>query len=116
MCTFLHHSDPSIPHYRKAEWTYVRGVLATVDRPLLGWIGRFFFHNVSALNKNFDQRILKRFQVSHDHVAHHLFPTAPFCKQDFVSEPPTSSKDTHSRQPAPNHRRYQGGPQGRLQL
>lgn len=48
MCTFLHHSDPSVPHYRKAEWTYVRGVIATVDRPLLGWIGRVFLHNVSA--------------------------------------------------------------------
>lgn len=47
MCTFLHHSDPSIPHYRKDEWSFLRGVVATVDRPLLGWIGRFFFHNVS---------------------------------------------------------------------
>lgn len=63
MCTFLHHSDPSIPHYRKSEWTFLRGVVATVDRPLLGWIGRFFFHN-----------------VSHDHIAHHFFSSAPFCK------------------------------------
>ena len=46
MCTFLHHSDPSVPHYRKREWTFVRGVLATVDRPLFGWIGRFLLHNV----------------------------------------------------------------------
>ena len=47
MCTFLHHSDPTIPHYRKEEWTFLRGAAATVDRPILGWIGRFFFHNVS---------------------------------------------------------------------
>jgi len=42
----LHHSDPTIPHYYGPEWTFVRGVLATVDRPLLGWMGRFFLHNV----------------------------------------------------------------------
>lgn len=61
MFTFLHHSDPTIPHYRKNAWTFLRGAAATVDRPLLGWAGRFFFHN-----------------ISHDHVAHHFFLTAPF--------------------------------------
>ena len=53
MFTFLHHSDPTIPHYRKPAWSFLRGAAATVDRPLLGWMGRFFFHN-----------------ISHDHVAH----------------------------------------------
>jgi len=47
MLTYLHHSDPTIPHYRKKEWTFLRGALATVDRPLLGWVGRYFLHNVS---------------------------------------------------------------------
>ncbi|KAG6828272.1 hypothetical protein H0H92_008579 [Tricholoma furcatifolium] len=47
MLTYLHHSDPSIAHYRSKEWTFLRGALATVDRPLLGWAGRFFLHNVS---------------------------------------------------------------------
>ncbi|KAG5724863.1 Delta(12) fatty acid desaturase [Termitomyces sp. T112] len=61
MFTYLHHSDPTIPHYRKAEWSFLRGAAATVDRPLLGWCGRFFFHN-----------------ISHDHVAHHFFIKAPF--------------------------------------
>ncbi|TFK67567.1 hypothetical protein BDN72DRAFT_879552 [Pluteus cervinus] len=61
MFTFLHHSDPTIPHYRKSEWSFLRGAAATVDRPLLGWMGRFFFHN-----------------ISHDHVAHHFFIQAPF--------------------------------------
>ncbi|KAI0037035.1 fatty acid conjugase [Vararia minispora EC-137] len=56
MLTFLHHSDPTIPHYREKQWTFLRGALATVDRPLLGWVGRFFLHN-----------------VSHDHISHHLF-------------------------------------------
>jgi len=61
MFTFLHHSDPTIPHYRQGEWSFLRGAAATVDRPLLGWMGRFFFHN-----------------ISHDHVAHHFFLRAPF--------------------------------------
>ncbi|KAH9476003.1 Delta(12) fatty acid desaturase [Psilocybe cubensis] len=61
MFTFLHHSDPTIPHYRKGEWSFLRGAVGTVDRPLLGWMGRFFFHN-----------------ISHDHVAHHFFLRAPF--------------------------------------
>ncbi|TCD68732.1 hypothetical protein EIP91_009878 [Steccherinum ochraceum] len=69
MCTFLHHSDPTIPHYRKEEWTFLRGATATVDRPILGWIGRFFFHN-----------------VSHDHIAHHLFSHAPFYNQPQITE------------------------------
>ncbi|KAF8531018.1 fatty acid conjugase [Gautieria morchelliformis] len=59
--TFLQHSDPTIPHYRKGQWTFVRGALATVDRPFLGWAGRFFLHN-----------------ISHDHTAHHLFSNVPF--------------------------------------
>ncbi|THH32541.1 hypothetical protein EUX98_g1641 [Antrodiella citrinella] len=69
LCTFLHHSDPTLPHYRKEEWTWVRGAIATVDRPVLGWIGRFFFHN-----------------VSHDHIAHHLFSHAPFYNQPQITE------------------------------
>jgi len=61
MLTYLHHSDPTIPHYRNKEWTFLRGALATVDRPFLGWVGRYFFHN-----------------VSHDHIAHHTNSTIPF--------------------------------------
>ncbi|KAJ7160433.1 fatty acid conjugase [Mycena filopes] len=69
MLTFLHHSDPTIPHYRAGEWTFLRGALATVDRPLLGWIGRVYFHN-----------------VSHDHVGHHLFTAVPYYNQPKVTE------------------------------
>ncbi|KAF8735414.1 hypothetical protein AX14_002070 [Amanita brunnescens Koide BX004] len=69
MLTYLHHSDPSLPHYRRKEWSFLRGALSTVDRPLLGWIGRFFFHN-----------------VSHDHIGHHLFSTIPFYNQPQVTE------------------------------
>jgi len=69
MLTYLHHSDPTIPHYRKDEWSWVRGAVATVDRPLLGWAGRFFLHN-----------------VSHDHVAHHFFSYAPFYNQPEITK------------------------------
>ncbi|KAJ8517143.1 hypothetical protein ONZ45_g5620 [Pleurotus djamor] len=69
MLTYLHHSDPTIPHFRRKEWTFVKGALATVDRPLLGWAGRFFLHN-----------------VSHDHIGHHLFSSIPFYNQPEVTE------------------------------
>lgn len=61
LVTFLQHTDPTLPHYRKSEWSFVRGVACTMDRPFLGWMGRFFFHN-----------------VCHDHTAHHFFSGAPF--------------------------------------
>ncbi|KAK1222246.1 hypothetical protein PQX77_014879 [Marasmius sp. AFHP31] len=68
MLTYLHHTDPTIPYYRKNEWNFLRGALATVDRPLLGWAGRFFLHN-----------------VSHDHIAHHLFSSTPFYNQPQIT-------------------------------
>ncbi|KAF9078312.1 fatty acid desaturase-domain-containing protein [Rhodocollybia butyracea] len=61
MFTYLQHSDPTIPYYRKDEWTFVRGALATIDRPLFGWVGRVFLHNIAT-----------------DHLAHHFFSTIPF--------------------------------------
>ncbi|KAH9940693.1 fatty acid desaturase-domain-containing protein [Amylocystis lapponica] len=69
MSTYLHHSDPTIPHFYKEEWSFLRGAAATVDRPLLGWAGRFFLHN-----------------VSHDHVAHHFFSYAPFYNQPEITK------------------------------
>jgi fatty acid desaturase len=50
-----------LPHYRKAEWSFQRGAACTVDRPFLGWQGRFFLHD-----------------VAHYHVIHHFFPQMPF--------------------------------------
>ncbi|KZT19610.1 delta-12 fatty acid desaturase protein [Neolentinus lepideus HHB14362 ss-1] len=58
---FLHHSDPTVPHYREREWTWRRGALSTVDRPFLGWIGNFLLLG-----------------VNHNHTAHHLFTRIPF--------------------------------------
>ncbi|KAJ6474779.1 fatty acid desaturase-domain-containing protein [Mycena sanguinolenta] len=85
LITFLHHCDPTLPHYRKNEWTFVRGAIGTVDRPIMGWIGRFFFHN-----------------VSHDHVAHHLFSSIPFYNQPLVTEHlKTVLKDHYNYDPTP---------------
>ncbi|KAH8102900.1 fatty acid desaturase-domain-containing protein [Cristinia sonorae] len=69
LCTYLHHSDPTLPHYRREEWSFLRGAAATVDRPIMGWMGRFFLHN-----------------VSHDHVAHHFFSQVPFYNMEEVTQ------------------------------
>ncbi|KAF5337897.1 hypothetical protein D9757_010317 [Collybiopsis confluens] len=69
MLTYLHHSDPTIPMYRNSQWSYLRGALSTTDRPLLGWAGRAYFHN-----------------VSHDHIAHHLFSNIAWYNQPYVTE------------------------------
>ncbi|TFK21586.1 delta 12 fatty acid epoxygenase [Coprinopsis marcescibilis] len=61
MITYLHHTDPILPHYRGKEWNFQRGAAATVDRNFLGWQGRFFLHD-----------------VAHFHVIHHFFPKMPF--------------------------------------
>ncbi|XP_006455479.1 hypothetical protein AGABI2DRAFT_209944 [Agaricus bisporus var. bisporus H97] len=69
MFTYLQHCDPSIPYYRKNEWTFARGALATVDRPIFGWVGRYVLHNVNT-----------------DHIAHHFFSSVPFYNLPKVTE------------------------------
>ncbi|CAK5276990.1 unnamed protein product [Mycena citricolor] len=59
--TYLQHASPAVPYYRSSAWTFTRGSLATVDRPLFGWVGRFFLHHIGS-----------------DHVAHHFFSGIPF--------------------------------------
>ncbi|KZT63394.1 hypothetical protein DAEQUDRAFT_733885 [Daedalea quercina L-15889] len=66
--TYLQHSDPTVPYYR-GQWTFLRGALATVDRPIFGWVGRFFWHG-----------------IAHDHVAHHFFVGVPFYNLPEVTE------------------------------
>ncbi|KAJ7679639.1 fatty acid desaturase-domain-containing protein [Mycena rosella] len=61
MITYLHHTDPTIPHFRGKEWNFQRGAAATVDRSFLGWQGNFFLHSVARY-----------------HVIHHFFPKMPF--------------------------------------
>ena len=53
MVVFLQHTDPVLPHYRAAKWTYARGALATMDRDFLGWQGRYFLHNVRLYDPSF---------------------------------------------------------------
>lgn len=50
-----------VPRYRKGEWNFQRGAACTIDRPLLGWQGRFFLHD-----------------VAHYHAIHHFFPKMPW--------------------------------------
>ncbi|KAJ7621859.1 delta-12 fatty acid desaturase protein [Mycena polygramma] len=40
LITFLQHTDPLLPHYRAPQFTFPRGALATLDRSLLGDMGR----------------------------------------------------------------------------
>ncbi|KAN0082600.1 Fatty acid desaturase domain containing protein [Tylopilus felleus] len=54
LITFLHHTDPILPHYRASEFTFTRGALATLDRSLMGdcgtimaWIGAHATHGIS---------------------------------------------------------------------
>lgn len=58
--TFLQHTDPSLPHYRGAEWNFARGALATMDRNMFGPIGPYVLHG-----------------ICETHVAHHLSSKIP---------------------------------------
>eukprot|EP00906_Rhabdomonas_costata_P032586 RCo045901 len=57
--TWLQHTDVDIPHYEGKNWTWVRGVFATVDRPY-GPVINFLHHGIGST-----------------HVAHHLCHTMP---------------------------------------
>jgi omega-6 fatty acid desaturase (delta-12 desaturase) len=57
--TYLQHTDPAIPHYKKEVWTFERGAAATMDRDF-GFIGRFIFH-----------------RIFENHVLHHLCSRIP---------------------------------------
>lgn len=56
--TWLQHTDEAVPHYGPEDWTWVKGALATVDRPygVFDW----FHHGIGST-----------------HVVHHLFPSLP---------------------------------------
>lgn len=56
--TYIHHTHRALPHYDSTEWDWLRGALATVDRDF-GFLNRIFH------------------DVTHTHVAHHLFSTIP---------------------------------------
>lgn len=57
--TWLHHTDASVPHYGTDEWTWLKGALATIDRPY--GIFDYFHHRIGST-----------------HVVHHLFHELPW--------------------------------------
>ncbi|KAJ9126297.1 hypothetical protein QFC24_002029 [Naganishia onofrii] len=58
--TFLQHTDPLLPHYSAAKWTFARGALCTIDRTFLGPIGGLVLHG-----------------ICETHVAHHISSKIP---------------------------------------
>lgn len=45
MITLLQHTHPHLPHYTDAEWDWLRGALATVDRNY-GWLLNTLHHHI----------------------------------------------------------------------
>ena len=60
LITFLQHTDVYVPHYRAAQFDWLRGALCTVDRSF-GWPLDAAMHH-----------------ITDTHVAHHLFSDLPF--------------------------------------
>eukprot|EP00741_Cyanophora_paradoxa_P020656 tig00021281_g19937.t1 len=58
LVTYLHHTDQSIPWYRKGTWRKLRGALSTIDRDYGDFINNIH-HDIGT------------------HVVHHLFHTIP---------------------------------------
>jgi omega-6 fatty acid desaturase (delta-12 desaturase) len=56
LITFLQHTHLALPHYKDAEWDWLRGALSTVDRD--NCILNSMFHH-----------------IIDTHVAHHMFST-----------------------------------------
>ena len=60
LITYLQHTDSYVPHWHEAEFTFLRGALATVDRSW-GVVRDILFHH-----------------IADSHVVHHLFSDMPF--------------------------------------
>lgn len=58
--TYLHHTDTYLPHFREAEWTWLRGSLCTVDRSY-GKVLDVVLHH-----------------ITDTHICHHIFSKMPF--------------------------------------
>ncbi|KAJ3574407.1 hypothetical protein NP233_g1776 [Leucocoprinus birnbaumii] len=65
--SLLQHSDPRIPRYRDSEFTFVRGALTTLDRPILGCNGSFIAWFSGLFSHGFME----------NHVVHHLCSKIP---------------------------------------
>ena len=83
MITLLQHTHPNLPHYTDAEWDWLRGALATVDRNY-GWLLNTLHHHIGMC------------------WMHWMFPNARACMLAFP--------DSHSSLSRPLGSRYPRGP------
>jgi len=60
LITYLQHTDVYMPHFRGAEWNWLRGALCTVDRSFGAVLDHTFHH------------------ITDTHVCHHIFSKMPF--------------------------------------
>lgn len=60
LITYLQHTDVFVPHFRGAEWNWLRGAVCTVDRDFGFLMNRALHH------------------ITDTHVCHHLFSKMPF--------------------------------------
>ncbi|KAJ6640626.1 Delta(12)-acyl-lipid-desaturase [Pseudolycoriella hygida] len=60
LITLLHHTDTYVPHFRKGEWTWLRGSLCTIDRSYGTFLDNVLHH------------------ITDTHVCHHIFSKMPF--------------------------------------
>lgn len=67
LITFLQHTDPLVPHYRQGAFTFPRGALATLDRSLLGGMGKVFGWIGATVTHG----------ISETHVVHHVSSKIP---------------------------------------
>jgi omega-6 fatty acid desaturase (delta-12 desaturase) len=86
LITFLQHTDPILPHYRAAEFTFPRGALSTLDRKLLGdlgpvmaWIGAHatFVPSLLAFLVHLTDAHLYSLGISETHILHHVCSKIP---------------------------------------
>jgi len=68
LITYLQHTDVHIPHFRSAEWNWLRGALCTTDRSFGKYLDGVLHHIVDT------------------HVCHHLFSTMPFYHAEEATE------------------------------
>lgn len=59
MITYLQHTATYIPHYRRTNFSFLKGALSTVDRSFGAWYDSTIHH------------------IASTHVAHHMFSTMP---------------------------------------
>jgi len=61
--SWLHHTDPTVPHFGDEDWTWMKGTLATIDRDY--GIFDVLHHKIGST-----------------HIVHHLFHDLPFYHAD----------------------------------